>query len=164
MKSNLQSFINQATKDPALIPIAIQAAYDAGRADEKETKRTLLQNNSIHKDCEMIAKKIEERGLDMKQVIRLDIPPTMQNVKDNIWRPVMRKMYGKESTKELEKSSGEIDKIHEVIMRELGKEWGIEWHDFPHDEKKQKEWEQAQMGISEIEYPTENNDPDKIPF
>lgn len=40
-------------------------------------------------------------------------------------------MFNKHSTTELYKLE-EIDKIHAVLMRELGKTFGLEYFDFPH--------------------------------
>lgn len=40
-------------------------------------------------------------------------------------------------TRELPKGEGKIEKIHEVVMRELGEKHGIEWHDFPSDVPRQ---------------------------
>ena len=114
--------------------------------EAQSKKRSPSQNSAIHRDCQLVADKLEAMGLDMKKVIRLDIPPTMQNVKDNIFKPIMKFLYKKTSTTELEKGSGEIDKIHQVMMRELGKEWGVEYHDFPHKKKEPEK---------KLEYPTD---------
>ena len=105
---------------------------------EPRKLRTSSQNNAIHKDCELIAEKLNDAGLDMRIVLKkdIDIPWTTESVKNHIWRPIMKAMFKKESTTELEKSNEEISKIHEVIMRELGEKWKIEYHLFPNNPNK----------------------------
>lgn len=95
--------------------------------------RTYMQNRALHKDCDLIAEKLNDAGLDMKKVIKkeIDIPWTTEGVKEWIFKPIMKAMYNKESTTELEKNSGEIEKIHDVIMRELGEKFNVEYHSFP---------------------------------
>lgn len=105
--------------------------------EPKKGTRTGAQNNAIHLDCKLIADKLNEAGKDWKMVIReggISIPVTQESVKELLWRPIQRLMFNKESTTELSKTV-EIDRIHEVIMRELGEKHHIEWHDFPHDDK-----------------------------
>lgn len=121
--------------------------------------RTDSQNKGIHKDCDLIAEKLNDAGLDMRKVLKseINIPWTTLSVKEYIFKPIMKAMYQKESTTELEKNSNEISKIHDVIMRELGEKHGIEYHDFPHDPNKQKETEE-EMAIPKplnIDYPEE---------
>lgn len=100
-------------------------------------QRTNEQNRALHLDCKMIAEKLNESGLDMRKVLKptINIPWTTQSVKEHIFKPIMKAMYGHDSTTELPKTY-EIDKIHEVIMRELGEKHGIEWHNFPNDPDK----------------------------
>lgn len=112
--------------------------------------RSLSQNNAIHVDCEIISQKLNDAGKDMRVVLKptFFIPWSMKSVKEFLWKPVMKAMYQKESTTELDKTSGEIDMIHEVIMRELGEKHGIEHHDFPSRKKEELP-----------EYPTEELTP-----
>lgn len=106
--------------------------------------RTSLQNRALHKDCDIIAEKLNDAGLDMKKVLKqeIEIPWTTESVKEWIFKPIMKAMYNKESTTELGKYSGEIEKIHDVIMRELDEKFGIEYHSFPHDPEKKKQMEE----------------------
>ena len=105
------------------------------------TQRTSQQNRALHKDCALIAEKLNDAGLDMRTMIKpnINIPWTTEAVKECIWKPIMKALYGHSSPTELAKIEGEIDKIHQVIMRELGEKYGIEHHDFPVDKKKQEE-------------------------
>lgn len=123
-------------------PMALEylQTVEVEEGEEPKGTRTLTQNKALHKDCALIAKKLNDAGKDMRIVLRADylIPWTTESVKEHIFRPIMKALYGKESTTELNKLQ-EIDKIHEVIMRELGEKHGIEWHDFPHDPTKQNQ-------------------------
>lgn len=90
----------------------------------------------------LIAKCLNESGYSVVATIKTLMENsawTTLRVKELIWRPVQKSMYGIESTTELEKLEGQIEKIHEVIMRELGEKYHIEYHEFPHDPKKVKE-------------------------
>lgn len=103
--------------------------------DEKvPTKRTDSQNRSMWLDCELIAKKLQDAGIDWKMVIReggIDIPVTKESVMEFLWRPVQRVMTGKGSTRDLSKTEGEHGEIHEVVMRRLMEKHRIDWHSFP---------------------------------
>lgn len=100
----------------------------------KRTTRTGQQNRALHLDCALIAEKLESAGIDWKLLIKtdgVDVPVSTETVKEFLFRPVMKLLYGIESTKDLMKTEGQIEKIHETIMRTLGQKHGIEWHDFP---------------------------------
>jgi hypothetical protein len=100
--------------------------------DAHKGTRTLSQNSALHLDCKLIAEKLNDAGKDMKVVLKqeIQIPWSTESVKEYIFKPIMKALYYKESTTELKKI-GEIEKIHDVIMRELGEKHGIEYHDFP---------------------------------
>jgi hypothetical protein len=95
--------------------------------------RTLPQNNAIHVNCHIIAEKLNEAGKDMKQVLKqeVDIPWDMKSVKEFLWKPIMTAKTGKKSTTELDKTNGEIEEIHKILMKHLGEKHFIEYHEFP---------------------------------
>jgi hypothetical protein len=99
------------------------------------TQRTNAQNRALHKFFTLLADKLNEQGLDMKKVIKAEIWWTPEAVKKNLWKPVQEAKYGKASTADLEKQM-EIDAIHENLMEILGKNWGVEYIDFPNDPDK----------------------------
>lgn len=89
----------------------------------------------------LVAQTLNEAGYSVIATIKhvgIEGNWTTMRVKEFIWRPIQASMYRKESTTELEKT-GEIEKIHDNIMRELGEKWHIEYHEFPHDKKKAQE-------------------------
>jgi len=95
-------------------------------AKGERSKRTALQNKSIHKYCSLLAEQFNDAGLDMQAVLeRKSVPVswTMDSVKDVIWRPIQLAMYQKESTTQLEKK--EVSKIYEQIARHLSEQFNI---------------------------------------
>jgi len=135
------------------------------KIDEDTTnpkQRTSSQNRALHKFCELLAKELNDAGLDMRTILKptYNIPWTTENVKNHIWRPFQKALYDKESTTFLRKQE-EIDKIHETIMRELGEKKGVPYIPFPNDPRKQHEknnYSNFDPNEKEIEYPTDYND------
>ncbi|MCF7836011.1 MAG: hypothetical protein K9M15_02725 [Candidatus Marinimicrobia bacterium] len=118
----------------------IMAVYEA-----LDKQRTSAQNKALHKDCDLIAEKLNDAGYTVQKVIKIDIPFTTTWVKEFMWKPIQKKMIGKTSTTELKKSDRSIEEIHDVLMQQLGEKLGIEYHEFPHDPEKKKEFEQMMM-------------------
>lgn len=116
--------------EPWLVRKALRDFIEQNEGGDKA--RTSKQNSALHVDCQLIADKLNDAGLDQRAVLKpgIEIPWTMKAVKEMIWRPFMKALYHKESTTELNKQQ-EIEHIHAVIMRELGEKHGIEWHEFP---------------------------------
>jgi len=56
-------------------------------------KRTISQNSSLHKYLTWIAQDLADSGTDMKQEITALIVPTMENVKEYMFKVIMTAMY-----------------------------------------------------------------------
>ena len=95
-------------------------------------QRTSPQNKAMHLFFRFLAEALNNAGLDMRKVLKpaYDMSWTTQTVKDHLWRPFQKTMLKKESTTELSKHE-EITKVHSVLMRELGKEFGLDYIPFP---------------------------------
>ena len=70
----------------------------------------------------------------MRIVIKpeIDIPWSAYTVKEFIWRPVMKAMFGNKSTKDM--TTAQVDEILETINRHLSEkfgEFGYEYLPFP---------------------------------
>lgn len=104
------------------------------KKEHQPKKRTNQQNRALHLFCKILAEELNMAGLDMKVVLKphIAIPWTPISIKEHLWRPIQKAMTGKESTTELDKQL-EIDKIHEVLMRELALAFHIEYIPFPHE-------------------------------
>jgi len=99
--------------------------------------RTGAQNSSIHLGLQLLADALNAAGLDMKKVLKpsVDIPWTMESCKEFLFRPIMKAMFNKESTTELEKV-GEIDEVWDTMMRFLGEKFDFEHLPFPSEDSK----------------------------
>lgn len=108
--------------------------------DEKEIRemfgikpeRTLKQNKALHMAFTLLADELNGAGLDMKKVLKVDIPWTPKTVKEFLYRPIMKAMLHKESTTELD--TKEISDVWEVLTRELAEKKGIAAIPFPSEE------------------------------
>ena len=148
-KQELDRIIKQAEKDPTLIAMTISNAYDLGRIDEKETKRTTKQNSALHLFFTLLADELNTAGLGMREVLKTEIyiEWNTESVKKYLWKPFMFRLTGKEHTSDLEKH--EIDKIYEhlnLYLAENPKTCGLSHIPFPSKPKDEPK---------DIEYPGE---------
>ena len=96
-------------------------------------KLTESQRKAIWVQHQKVADELTEKGVTMRQIFEaseaFDIPPSKDNVHE-IWLHFQKALYGTESTKELLKHE-QIDRIHEVMMKNLGQMFHIDYIDFP---------------------------------
>ena len=87
-------------------------------------QRTIPQNSALHLYLERLAEALDDAGYDMREVIKVPIKPTKENVKSEMLHPVMRAMYpDKKSTTEL--STVEMQELYEVMNRFTAERWGV---------------------------------------
>lgn len=100
----------------------------------KDRKRTSLQNRSEHKYFQLLADALNDSGQDMRHVLKesVDIPWTMQSVKDLLFRPVAVAMYDVESTADL--TTVQTQEVYSVLNRHTGEKLGVSI-DWPCEEK-----------------------------
>ena len=96
-------------------------------------QRTNAQNKALHKNFELIAQALNDAGLTIQATLAkgIELEWTPHLVKEILWKRTQKALYGKNSTTQLDKI-GEIENIHDTIMRTLGERHGIEYIDFPH--------------------------------
>lgn len=110
----------------------LRAQYDEHkylRIDIKTGKqRTNLQNASLHKFCSDVARDLNEEGITFNMFFKdgIEVPWTMEIVKDNVWRPVQKTITKETST--TKPTRKEYNEIYELINRKLTS-WGlfVEW-------------------------------------
>lgn len=107
--------------------------------DYQPKPRTNQQNRALRKLCQLLSDQLNTLGLEMKVVLKptYNIWWTPQSVLDHLWRPLQKAKFHKTSTTELDKQ-GEIDAIHEDLMRILGEKFGpvgFDYIPFPHEDK-----------------------------
>ena len=82
--------------------------------DKEEKQRTLPQNRSLHMYLDKIAELLWSSGQDMRKVIKVPIKPTMENVKELMFKPYMNAMYPDiESTADL--STEQMQEVYEAF-------------------------------------------------
>ncbi len=111
------------------------ARFSGGWFEIRLTKtkpRTKKQNDALHLFCQKLAMALNDAGLDQRKVLKpsFSFPWDMLDVKNKLWKPVQLIVLKKESTTELE-AQGDINKVHDVLMRELGEKHGVEYIPFP---------------------------------
>ena len=102
--------------------------------------RSTLQNSSLHLYCELIAKALNEAGYSKKEKSILhdemiEVPFTMDMIKDGVWREIQKTLFDVESTTKL--TSRMINQIIDVITDWLSTK-GIKV-DFPNRKQLLKE-------------------------
>ena len=102
-----------------------------------DTKLTKAQFDSLHLWLEQLAETLRAEGIDMKtllETIKYPIIPTKDSVKELLFKPILKVLTGKDSTKDINRK-GEIDDCVDVICKALG-ERGIKVPLFPSYENK----------------------------
>lgn len=91
-------------------------------SDSSQQQRTLAQNASIHLYLTQVATELEREGHTLQDIVqkitKVEITPTMHNLKEVVWREIQKAQLGKESTTFLTKH--EVDKIYETMNKWLG--------------------------------------------
>jgi len=107
---------------------------------QSATQRTNQQSKALWLFMTMLSKTLNEAGLEPRKVLKpsYNLQWTKEMIHDNMWIPIQEAMYKTNSTVFLHKQE-QIDKIHEIIMRELGEKHNLEYIPFPVDEQKQFE-------------------------
>ncbi len=105
---------------------------------QSATPRTNQQSRALWLFMTQLAKVLNESGLEPRKVLKpeYNLQWTKEMIHDNIWIPIQQAMYKTNSTTFLHKQE-QIDKIHEIITRELGEKFGLEYIPFPVDMERQ---------------------------
>ena len=85
--------------------------------------RTIQQNKALHLYFTHLAQELNDAGYDMKKVIKVDIPWNPYNIKEFLWRPIQRAMFGKISTTKL--TTQDINKIYDTLNRTISQRTGV---------------------------------------
>lgn len=85
----------------------------------ENAQRTLTQNRAIHLYFTMLASELNEKGLDIRKVLResFNIPWSKDSVKELIWCEVQKSMFGTTSTKQL--TTDQVSQVFDVIHLHL---------------------------------------------
>lgn len=81
--------------------------------------RTAKQNRALHLYCKFIAEDLNSKGLYISNILKVDTSWTPENVKENIFKPVMKNLYKINSTTKLKKD--EFNNIIDAITLAFAK-------------------------------------------
>ena len=121
----------------SLAPLAIEMAKMRGAIEggatvylewSMEKPRTGQQNKALHLYLTMLASALNAAGFDQRKVLAamkdgVEIPWSPDAAKENLYRPIMRAILGKESTADLEVT--EVSRVYEVLNRFTAERFGI---------------------------------------
>ena len=86
------------------------------------------QMKSIHLYLQWVADELNQQGQTMqnvvKQISKVEIRPTKENLKEMVWREIAKAVTKKESTTFLTKQ--EVSQIYEIMSVWLAKHFGID--------------------------------------
>jgi ADP-heptose:LPS heptosyltransferase len=90
--------------------------------------RTALQNRAEHKYFYLLAKALNDAGLDMVATMKklsknAMIPWSPLAIKERLWKPVQKDTYSKESTTELD--TDEVSVVYEALNRVTSDKLGV---------------------------------------
>jgi hypothetical protein len=90
-----------------------------------ESTRSNAQNSALHLWCEMVAKCLNDAGLDMRHTIRedVDIPWSQDSVKQYLWRPLQKVLTGETSTTKPSKT--QYPDISATLQRHIASKFGV---------------------------------------
>ena len=98
-------------------------------------QRTEQQNKALHLYLTRVAAELDANHHTLqdvvKHIIKVEIKPTMHNIKEVVWREIQKAQLGKDSTTFLTKS--EMGEIYEIMNKWLGTYFSIHipWPDNP---------------------------------
>lgn len=97
----------------------LRAQHKLGR------QRSPKQNKSLHLFCTMLGNALNDAGWDQRAVLKpeVEIPWTTHAVKDKLWRPIQKAMFGDESTTEPDRD--EYPQIYETLNRHMTAKFGV---------------------------------------
>lgn len=120
------------TKEPVELLLKYEGATFWAEIGRETGVRTIPQNSALHLGLGYIAKELNEKGLDIRKVLKpeIEMPWSVDTVKEYLWRPIQKTMLQKKSTKDLAKI-GEIEAVWDVLLHHLGEKFEIEFIPFP---------------------------------
>ena len=114
-----------------LTPLDAEKSYQVIKS--KQSRRTILQNSSLHKYFSLVAEALNDGGFTIQKVVALfkkaGLSWEMSSVKEVIWRNIQVATVSKASTTQL--NSDEVTKVYKNVDFYLSDKVGIEHIPFP---------------------------------
>lgn len=88
-------------------------------------QRTSQQNKAMWKYFEILAKGLNDAGLDQRVVLKpsVQIPWDKDDIHDQLWIPIQKAVVKTDSTTELTKQ--QVSEIYDVLNRHLSEKFGL---------------------------------------
>ena len=109
--------------------------------EEPKSPRTGHQNNALWLFLGIFADKCVEMNISMRKIYEMtrqfDVPMTKDRAHD-VWIWFQKNLFNTERTRDLKKV-GQIELVHDVMMKNMGELFHMEYIPFPVDEKRHME-------------------------
>ena len=88
-------------------------------------QRSPTMNRCLHLYCQLLADALNDGGLDFRETLKegVDVPWSMEMVKDHLWRHIQVVVTKKEST--VKPTNAEYKEIYEILNRHISSKFGI---------------------------------------
>ena len=101
----------------------LQVTKHLGIEVDESNQRTISQNSAMHKYFNMVSDALNNAGLDIKEVLVVDVPWSMTTVKEIMWKRIQAIQLDKKSTTNL--STDEVTKVYDTMNRMLSERHGV---------------------------------------
>lgn len=160
--ANGEPFLVRKRLKDYLATVTPEDPSEATTEPQKGT-RTNQQSRAMWKQHQLVADELTKLGVTMRKVFEattdFDIPPTKDNVHD-LWLYFQRIMYpSMPSTRDLPKHGDHYQKIHDVMMKNLGEKFHADYIDFPVDKNKGNDKIKGITKAEEMAYPEDIGQP-----
>jgi len=95
----------------------VRIALESDVQKDKRTTRTSQQNRALHLWLGNVAKALQDQGITLQDVVKeirkAEIQPTMENLKETMWRPMQQALFKKDSSMQLSKA--EVTEVFDAI-------------------------------------------------
>lgn len=106
---------------------------------QKGKQRTDRQNRAVHQFFKMVAKALNDGGIDQRIFLKESIPIDWdgKDIKKRVWKPLQDAILGQDSTADCD--TKDYTKVYEYLNRHLANKYGIHvpWPDKHEKEKVQ---------------------------
>ncbi len=85
--------------------------------------RTVQQNRAIHLYCKQVAEALNENDLPVVAVLKPEINFSMLTVKEQLYKPILAALRGKESTTQI--NTNEMNDVYDVMNKALSEKHGL---------------------------------------
>jgi len=104
-----------------MTPLETDKVYEV--VEKRLDKRTVQQNRALHLYCKQVAEALNNAGLTVTMVLKPEIQFSMVTVKEQMFKPILTALRGKESTTQM--TSKEINDVYDVMNKALSQKFGI---------------------------------------